>query len=115
LKSRGEQRLFPTLIADSHGKLSGAFGKWFGRYKRGLGIESERKVAYSLRHGFKSYLDQALVPSKVLRRLMGHTLGDGAVTDGYGDEDLPFEILRQYFDTVSFPAIPALPWRQPMS
>ena len=38
--------LFPTLEKDWHGKLSGAFSKFFGRYKRVVGIHDDRKVMY---------------------------------------------------------------------
>lgn len=109
LRSRGETMLFPTLKKDFHGKLSGAFSKFFGRFKRSIGIKDDRKVLYSFRHSMKDLLEAARCPSKYLQRLLGHTTGDGAVTDGYGS-DLPFPILIEFFEKVQFPAIPALPW-----
>ncbi|CAM3531888.1 site-specific integrase [Bordetella sputigena] len=99
---------FPTLKKDFHGKLSGAFSKFFGRYKRSLGIADKRKVLYSFRHCMKDMLEAAGVPSKYLQRLLGHT-GDGNVTDGYGS-DLPFNRMVRYFKRVEFAAIPAKPW-----
>lgn len=110
VKRQGHVMLFPTLRPDSHGKLSGAHGKFFGRYKKSLGIASPRKVLYSFRHNMKDLLEAANVPSKYLQRILGHTTGDGAVTDGYGS-DLPLEHLVRHFRRVKFPAIPALPWR----
>lgn len=100
---------FPTLKKDFHGKLSGSFSKFFGRYKRAIGITDSRKVLYSLRHSMKDLLEAAGVPSKYLQRVLGHTTGDGKVTDGYGS-DLPFSRLSKYFSRVQFPVIPALPW-----
>lgn len=100
---------FPTLKKDFHGKLSGSFSKFFGRYKRALGITDKRKVLYSFRHCMKDMLEAAGVPSKYLQRLLGHTTGDGNVTDGYGS-DLPFNRLAKYFKRVEFAPVPARPW-----
>lgn len=110
LRERGATVLFPTLKKDSHGKLSGSFSKFFGRYKRAAGVVDRRKVLYSYRHTMKDMLEAAAVPSKYLKRLMGHTTGDGAITDGYGS-DLPFELLVEQFRKVRFPPIPAKPWQ----
>jgi len=38
LKAKGSTVLFPTLVKDWHGKLSGSFSKFFGRYLRAQGI-----------------------------------------------------------------------------
>lgn len=81
--ARGHQALFPTLTKDTHGKLSGAFGKFFGRYKTELGFQTTLKTLYSFRHCMKDLLETARAPSKVLKRVLGHTSGDGTVTDGY--------------------------------
>jgi hypothetical protein len=58
----------------------------------------------------KDYLERAKVPSRYLKRTLGHTTGDGAVTDSYGS-DLPLAFVAGYFAKVEFPSIPALPWR----
>ena len=109
LRERKATVFFPTLKKDFHGKLSGSFSKFFGRYKRALGITDKRKVLYSFRHCMKDTLEAAGVPSKYLQRLLGHTTGDGHVTDGYGS-DLPFNRLASYFARAQFAPIPATPW-----
>lgn len=109
-KRQEKTRLFPDLTPDAHGKFSGAFGKFFGRYKRSLGITESSKTLYSLRHTMKDFLEAAQVPSKYLKRILGHTSGDGAVTDGYGS-DLPLEIVARYFRRIRFWEIPARPWQ----
>lgn len=110
VREAGATVLFPTLEKDCLGKLSGAFVKVFSRIKiQELGITDKRKVLYSLRHNMKDLLEQAEVPSKVLKRILGHTSGDGDTTDGYGS-DLPFEQIVRHFERVKFPPIPALPW-----
>lgn len=110
LRARKEAVLFPMLKKDFHGKLSGAFSKFFGRYKKHVvGITDKRKVLYSFRHCMKDMLEAAGVPTKYLQRMLGHTTGDGNVTDGYGS-DLPFNLLVKHFKRVKFAAIPAKPW-----
>lgn len=109
LRGQDAAVFFPTLKKDFHGKLSGSFSKFFGRYKRSIGITDTRKVLYSLRHCMKDMLEAAGVPSKYLQRVLGHTTGDGRVTDGYGS-DLPFRRMVKHFSRIRFPAIPALPW-----
>lgn len=110
LRAKRETMLFPTLKKDWHEKLSGSFSKFFGRYIRALGIEDSRKVLYSLRHTMKDVMEAAGIPSKYLQRVLGHTTGDGRITDGYGS-DLPFTRVAEYFNNIKFPTIPALPWR----
>jgi len=110
LRAKRETMLFPSLKKDFHEKLSGAFSKFFGRYIRALGIKEPRKVLYSFRHTMKDLLEAAGIPSKYLRRIMGHTTGDGAITDGYGS-DLPINLIIGHFCNIKFPTIPALPWQ----
>nr|WP_315473024.1 DUF6538 domain-containing protein [uncultured Undibacterium sp.] len=102
--------LFPTLKQDCHGKLSGALSKWFGRQKIKLGFRSKKKVLYSLRHSMKNFMEEAQIPSKYLKRILGHASGDGSVTDGYGD-DIPLTVIHEHFTKIKFPSIPAKPWR----
>jgi integrase len=111
LRATGATVFFPTLKKDWHGKLSGAFSKFFGRYKRAVGITDGRKVLYSFRHTMKDLLEAAGFPTKYLQRLLGHTTGDGAVTDGYGS-DLPFERMAEYFSRIEFPDFQVLAWRE---
>lgn len=110
LRAKGATALFPNLQRDSHDKLSGSFSKWFGRYKQDLGFTSKKKVLYSLRHNMKDFLEAAAVPTKYLKRTLGHASGDGSITDGYGS-DVPIEIVAEHFEKVKFPTIPAQPWQ----
>lgn len=111
LKGQGKAVLFPDLIKDWHGKLSGSFSKFFSRYKRVVGIEDPRKVLYSFRHTMKDLMESAKIPSKYLQRILGHTSGDGAVTDGYGS-DVPFHVIVEMFRKIKFPEIEAQPWER---
>lgn len=110
VRNGGSTVLFPTLKKDCVGKLSGALVKVFSRIKlRELGITDTRKVLYSLRHNMKDLMERAELPSKVLMRILGHTPGDGPITDNYGS-DLPYEVVQRHFARLVFPPIPALPW-----
>lgn len=111
LRAQGHLSLFPSLSHDWHAKLSGAFSKFFGRYKKHiLGIDNPKKVLYSFRHTMKDAMTSANVSSKYLKRVLGHASGEGSVTDGYGILDVPLEVLMQEFKKIKFFPIPAHAW-----
>lgn len=110
VRGQGATRLFPTLSKDFHGKLSGAFSKWFRRYKIELGFTSPKKVLYSLRHNMKDLLEAAKIQTKPLKRILGHASGDGTITDGYGS-GVPFDVIHEEFAKINYPGIRAHPWQ----
>jgi integrase len=111
VRGSGQLSLFPSLIHDWHEKLSGAFGKFFGHYKKDiLRIDNPKKVLYSFRHTMKDAMTRANVDSMYLQRVLGHASGLGTVTDGYGIEDVPLDVLTAEFAKIKFYPIPAQPW-----
>jgi len=80
-------RLLPKLQQGSKGGFGEAFSKWFGRYKRTLGIDNEKSVFHSFRHGFKDALRAAGVNEDVNDALTGHS-GGNTVARGYGSDDM---------------------------
>lgn len=110
MRAAGHRRLFPTLKPSCKGKVSDAVLKALGRCLRDAGISDSRKSMYSFRHTMKMLLEEARVEPKVLKRVLGHATGDGAITDGYG-VDLPLGVVLQALAKVKFPAIPVQPWR----
>lgn len=111
VRADGHLSLFPSLAHDWHEKLSGSFSKFFGRYKSLiLGINNPKKVLYSFRHTMKDAMTRANVSSMYLQRVLGHASGLGSVTDGYGNEDVPLEVLTAEFAKIKFFPIPAQPW-----
>lgn len=111
VRQSGQQSLFPGLTHDWHMKLSGAFSKFFGRYKTEvLGINNPKKVLYSFRHSMKDAMTRANVDAMYLQRVLGHASGLGTVTDGYGIEDVPLDVLTAEFAKIKFYPIPAQPW-----
>jgi integrase len=112
VRDQGGKSLFPDLEHDWHNKLSGAFSKFFGRYKKlVLGIENPKKVLYSFRHTMKDLMTRARVESKLKKRILGHASGEGAITDGYGEEDEPLEAIVEEFRKIRFFPIAAKPWQ----
>jgi integrase len=71
----------------SKGGFGEAFSKWFGRYKRSLGIVNEKSVFHSFRHGFKDALRGAGVNEDVNDALTGHG-GGNPVARGYGSDNM---------------------------
>lgn len=111
VRGSGQLSLFPSLTHDWHEKLSGAFGKFFGHYKKDiLRIDNPKKVLYSFRHTMKDAMTRANVSSIYLQRVLGHASGLGGVTDGYGNEDVPLDVLTAEFAKINFFPIPAKPW-----
>ncbi|MEZ5637037.1 MAG: tyrosine-type recombinase/integrase [Burkholderiaceae bacterium] len=111
VREQGHSSLFPALKPDWHGKLSGAFSKFFGRYKKQiLGMNTSKKVLYSFRHSMKDAMTRARIPKRELQRILGHASGDGQVTDGYGTQDVSLDVLFEEFQKIEFFRIPAHPW-----
>jgi integrase len=111
VRADGHLSLFPSLAKDWHGKLSGPFSKFFGRYKTQiLGIDNPKKVLYSFRHTMKDAMKRADVSGMYLQRVLGHASGLGTVTDNYGTEDVPLNVLTAEFAKIKFFPIPAKPW-----
>jgi integrase len=69
-------RLFPQLTPGPKGGFGEAFSKWFGRYKRKLGITNPNSVFHSFRHGFKDALRAAGVNEDINDAIVGHAGGN---------------------------------------
>jgi integrase len=80
-------RLFPLLIPGPKGGFGEAWSKWFGRYKRGLGITNKASVFHSFRHSFKDALRAAGVAKDLNDALCGQA-GQGGVARKYGAKDM---------------------------
>ena len=108
-KSGGRSaRLFPKLTPGPKGGFGEAFSKWFGRYKRDLGIDNPSSVFHSFRHGFKDALRAAGVNEDVNDALTGHS-GGNSVARGYGWKDMVrrfgFPTLFAAVEKVQYPGL----------
>ena len=109
-------RLFPLLTPGSRGGFGEAFSKWFGRYKKSLGIDNKKSVFHSFRHGFKDALRAGGVNEDVNDALTGHS-GGNSVARGYGWDDMVrrfgFSALNAAVEKAQYPGLDlsALRWR----
>jgi integrase len=84
-KKAGEVMLFPSLVADSHGKMTGNWSKWWARYlDQVIKIDDPAKVFHSFRHTFKDIAREAEVAEDIHDALTGHSGGN--VGRSYGGE-----------------------------
>jgi integrase len=120
-KNNGQSaRLFPRLTPGPKGGFGEAFSKWFGRYKRKLGITNPSSVFHSFRHGFKDALRAAGVNEDVNDALTGHS-GGNPVARGYGWKEMVrrfgFPTLNAAVEKVRYPGLDltALRWVTPQA
>lgn len=101
-------RLFPQLTPGSKGLFGEAFSKWFGRYKRQLGITNPDSVFHSFRHGFKDALRAAGVNEDINDALTGHS-GSNSVARDYGWKEMArrfgFKRLSEAVEKVRYPGL----------
>lgn len=90
-KAKGQARLFPDIVPNASGELMGNWSKWFGRYRRALGIKGKDTPFHSFRHTFKHFARAAFIPNDVHNELTGHETGD--VADSYGGLSYPLAPL----------------------
>jgi integrase len=114
-KSSGQSaRLFPKLTPGPKGGFGEAFSKWFGRYKRKLGITNPSSVFHSFRHGFKDALRAASVNEDINDALTGHS-GGNSVARGYGWKEMVrrfgLQTLRDAVEKVRYPELDLSPVR----
>ena len=68
---KGSQ-LWPELKRGNDGFYSSPFSKWFGRYKKKVGIDNPKVTFHSLRHTFINALKQHGVEEAKIKELVGH-------------------------------------------
>jgi integrase len=108
IRSTGhEARLFPLLAPGPKGGFGEAWSKWFGRYKRDLGITNKASVFHSFRHGFKDAARAARVSEELHDALTGHT--GSSVGRTYGAKDMVrrfgLETLADAVSRIKYPGL----------
>ncbi len=76
-------RVFPEIKFGKDGQASTVFSKWFGRYRRHLGISDTRTVFHSFRHSAEDAFRNATQPQYVIDAIIGHS--DGKTSSVYGE------------------------------
>jgi integrase len=108
VRSAGHQpRLFPLLTPGPKGGFGEAWSKWFGRYKRDLGITNKASVFHSFRHGFKDAARAARVSEELHDALTGHI--GSSVGRTYGAKDMVrrfgLETLADAVSRIKYPGL----------
>jgi integrase len=79
----GDGRMWSDLQRGKDGFYSSPFSKWFGRYKRRVGVVSSKLTFHSFRHAVINQLKQGGVSELVIKELVGHT-NNSITTARYG-------------------------------
>jgi integrase len=91
--------VFPELKPGPHGKLTGAYSKWWARFTDDLDITDRTKTFHSLRGGFKDACRAVGMPEEVHDSLTGHTTGSVGRTYGRG---VPLSVLAEWVGRVRY-------------
>lgn len=90
-KAGSRERIFHEINPTRGGELMGSWSKWFGRYRRGLGVGERMTPFHSFRHSFKHYARVCKLEKPINDAITGHESGD--VSDQYGALDYPLQPL----------------------
>ncbi|WP_300974462.1 site-specific integrase [Sphingomonas sp. LHG3406-1] len=75
LAAKGETRLFPSLKpGGADGRFGHGFSKWFGHYRRGIGLYERGLDFHSLRHTAITLLEQADVRREMVAAIAGQVV-----------------------------------------
>ena len=92
------KKLFPKIKQDSIGRWAGNWSKWFGRYRRDLGLDTRWKDFHSFRATWKSAARGAGIPEEIHDEITGHE--NGSVGRGYGK--VPIPVLVTALEKIAF-------------
>jgi integrase len=110
VKSVKGTKMFPQIKADSRGRWSGDYSKWFGRYRRSIGLDQRWTDFHSFRHTWKTAARGTGMPEDYHDEISGHD--SASVGRSYGR--IPVLTLKKALDTVRFDvSIPS--WKRPAS
>ncbi len=78
-------RLFPEILPDARGHISGRPSSWYRRYVKRIGVKEDRSVNFhSFRHGLADACRRAGYLDTEYNFILGHADQKGATTRGYG-------------------------------
>ena len=93
--------LFPLLTPDTYDKRGGNFTKWWGLWRRKLGIGGRHRCFHAYRHTFKTACRGALIGEDLHDALTGHA--GGGVGRDYGS--FPLNALHDAMQKVRYPGL----------
>lgn len=92
-KSLGKEMLFDITYSKQNG-YGAAPSKWFGDFKREVGITHELKVFHSFRHTITDHLNQHGAQFEANCQYTGHSKGGGVKGQVYGRRLLNLSVLK---------------------
>lgn len=93
------EKVFEELTPSKAGKLTPKVSKWFGVYKRSVGVTSAQKTFHSFRHLVKDALRNSGVDEAISDALTGHT--NGSVGRQYG-KGYKLEVLNKAIQSIKY-------------
>lgn len=99
-KAKSKGRLFPDIEPGADGYFSHNFSKWWGRYSRHIGFQSQKTAFHSFRHNFIDAMRNAKVPEFAARAIVGHS--DKSVHSSYGSGP-SLAVLKEEIDKAAYP------------
>jgi len=101
-KRSGRTRLFDEIRPGTK-ELMGGWSKWFGRYRKAIGVGAKEIPFHALRHSFKHYARLSEIPSDKLNELTGHESGETG--DDYGGLNFPLPSLIRAMSQYRVPGL----------
>jgi integrase len=99
LRARGETRLFPELVKRLDGYSADA-SKWFGRFRKRIGVTSSKKTFHSFRHTVADTLKQKGIPYEQVAAILGHK--DQTMTFGTYGKSFGVNVLQPVIEELKF-------------
>lgn len=97
--NQGTGKIFSEL-KKGNGKYGHHFSKWFGRYRKTVGINDKGKTFHSFRHNVATQFKHANVDVTKAAAILGHTV-DGETYGRYGKE-YPAEQLKVVIEIIDY-------------
>jgi integrase len=92
------KKLFPKIEPDTRGRWSGHYSKWFGRYRRAIGLDQRWTDFHSFRHTWKTAARGISMPEDHHDEISGHD--NASVGRSYGR--IPVKNLKTWLDRIKF-------------
>jgi len=107
-----DKRLFPELRNSDREGYSQAASKWFARFKKTLGFETDGKKAFhSFRHTLADNMKQRCVDESITAAIIGHK--HESITYGRYGKDYSVKLLKEEIDKIEYEGLDLshLKWR----
>lgn len=99
LRAKGETLLFPELIKRRDGYSTDA-SRWFGRFRKNVGVKDKEKTFHSFRHTVADTLKQKGTPYERVAAILGHK--DDSMTFGRYGKAFGVNLLQPVIEELKF-------------